>query len=366
METVHQENTLNPVKKMGKLRASYLLTIEGLELLKKDKQVLLFPVFSMLANIAVVIFFCILYWIFSGETGSIMHADASQDFSSLGYVVLLVLYLATAFVATFFQAGLTAIVDARINGKSLTFQEGMNIAKAHAEKIFLWSLVSATVGVILGLISERSKWLGKLVAFFLSATWGIITFFIVPALILEEGNVSDSIKSSAGTFKKTWGETIIINFGAGLFLTLVAFSGILVVGLSMALAPPSIQFFASRCMNTPKADILPTPSRRNLSWARSKKGNNPLLILSYGNSLHSSKSQYAPNMVSHDHLFYRGDDARVGGKHLFPKSGTVVRFRRFQHIHEHFQLLVLGQNRAFHAWGASRNAREPKRTLECG
>lgn len=221
-----------PSKKMGKWRASYLLTIEGLELLKKDKQVLLFPVLSALASLVVIVFFCILYWIFGEATGSIIHGDGSIEPSSLGYGTLLIVYLALAFVATFFQAGLTAIVDARINGGSMTFKEGMNAAKAHTEKIFLWSLVSATVGVVLGLISERAQWLGKVVAFFAGAAWGIITFFIIPALVLEKGKVSDAIKSSADTFKKTWGETIIVNFGAGLFLGLVAFSGIILfVGL---------------------------------------------------------------------------------------------------------------------------------------
>ncbi len=204
---------------MGKFRASYLLTIEGLELLKKDKQVLLFPIFSMVASIALLAIFCISYWLLGG------------NFHSINYGILLLFYLMSAFTVTFFQAGLTVAVDARINGRSMTFKEGMKAASAHAEKIFLWSLVSATVGVVLGLISNLSKWLGKLVAFFLSASWGIITFFIVPALVLEEGNVSGAIKSSADTFKKTWGETLIMNFSAGLFLFIIGFSGILFLAL---------------------------------------------------------------------------------------------------------------------------------------
>jgi hypothetical protein len=230
-----------PPKKMGKLRASYLLAIEGLELLKKDKQVVLFPIFSALASIVLLVIFCVLYWLLGGDINTVntVGADGVKDttfsLDPAGYAALLVLYLALAFVATFFQAGLTAIVDARINGKSMTFQEGVNRANAHLEKIFLWALVSATVGVILGLISEKSKWLGKIISFFLGATWGIVTFFIVPTLILEEGNVSDAIKSSAGTFKKTWGEAIVVNFGAGLFFGIAALLGIIIFGVIMAL-----------------------------------------------------------------------------------------------------------------------------------
>ncbi|MBI2120618.1 MAG: hypothetical protein HYT94_03275 [Parcubacteria group bacterium] len=222
-----------PPKKMGKLRASYLLTIEGLELLKKDKQVLLFPVFSALASIVILAVFCLLYWLFVGDFGAMEGGSESSEIGPFGYGILLVLYLLLAFVATFFQAGLTAVVHARINGANLTFKEGMSAASRKSDKIFLWALLSATVGVMLGFISERSQWLGKLVASLLGAAWGIITFFIVPALILEEGKVSDAIKSSAGTFKKTWGETLLVNFSAGLFLALVALLGIV---LSVAFA----------------------------------------------------------------------------------------------------------------------------------
>lgn len=222
-----------PPKKMGRWRASYLLTIEGLELLKKDKQVLLFPILSGLASFGIILLFCVLGFLFGGFGGA---EEGVADNTGIGYGIALLLYLGLAFVATFFQAGLTAIVDARINGRSMSFQEGVGVASAHAEKIFIWSVIAATVGVILGFISSRSKWLGKLVSFFLSAAWGIITFFIVPALILEEESLPNAIKSSANTFKKTWGETLIMNFSAGLFLGLVAFLGILFTGLLMTLA----------------------------------------------------------------------------------------------------------------------------------
>lgn len=237
-QEVAPDSTPSPVspKRMGKWRASYLLAIEGLELLKKDKQVLLFPVLSGMASIAALVFFCVLYWLLGGDFAADTPQNAGSQFGSMSYGVLLLLYLTLAFITTFFQSGLTAVVDARINGRSMTFKEGMHTAKAHGEKIFLWSLLSATVGVILGFISERSKWLGKLVASLFGAAWGIITFFIVPALILEGGNVSGAIKSSAETFKKTWGETLLVNFSAGLFFGLVAFLVIVCSGIFMAIS----------------------------------------------------------------------------------------------------------------------------------
>ncbi len=223
-----------PAKKMGKLRASYLLAVEGLELLKKDKQILLFPILSGLASLGLIVIFCVTAILFGGFAAHPSLLAAENN--GAGYGIMLLLYLSLAFVSAFFQAGLTAIADARINGKSMTFKEGMSIASAHGEKIFFWSVTAATVGVILSIISNSSKWLGRFIAFFFGAAWGIITFFIVPAIVLEDGGLLSAVKNSANTFKKTWGETLIVNFSAGLFFGLVALFGILIAGLLVAFA----------------------------------------------------------------------------------------------------------------------------------
>lgn len=57
--------------------------------------------------------------------------------------------------------------------------------------------------------------------YFLGAAWGVVTFFIVPVLILENKRLVDSIKDSAIIFKRTWGETLIMNFSTGLFFGVI-------------------------------------------------------------------------------------------------------------------------------------------------
>lgn len=228
-----------PVKKMGKFRASYLLTVEGFELIKKDKHIFLFPLLSLLANLTFLVIFFVGYFLITGSFDP-EKAERTSDFGYYGYIITFFFYLIGAFILAFFDAGLTLVVDARINGRSMTFEEGMDGAKAHIQKIFIWSLVSATVGIILKIISDKSKWVGKLVAALLHASWGIVTFFIVPALMLEEGKVSDAIKSSANTFKKTWGETIIINFSTGLFLGVLTLLTIIVFAIGIFVVAPFV------------------------------------------------------------------------------------------------------------------------------
>jgi len=137
------------------------------------------------------------------------------------YALIFVNYLCVAFIVTFFQAGLVAIVHARLRGERMGLGDGLRVAASHAGKIFLWSLLSATVGVVLNAVS-RSYAGGKIVAMFAGAAWTLVTFFIVPTLILEPGTIGQAIKRSTETFKRTWGETLAMNFSVGTFMTLIA------------------------------------------------------------------------------------------------------------------------------------------------
>jgi hypothetical protein len=217
-------------KKIGKIRASYLLTIESFELLKKDKEVMLFTVLSIVTNIIVCAIFvglALMVFFFTKDAAWMQDIKNNERLASgIGFGIFFLLYICIYFVTVFFEAGVVTIVYARINGQDLSFKDGLHNAQAHAGKLFAWALLAATVGMVLRYIAERSKLLGRLMAYFLGALWSIVTFFMVPTLILENAGIGESIKRSGATFKNTWGETLIINFSTSLFfgaLMLVAF-----------------------------------------------------------------------------------------------------------------------------------------------
>jgi hypothetical protein len=54
--------------------------------------------------------------------------------------------------------------------------------------------------------------------------WTLVTFLVLPILVIEGTGVKDALTRSASTFKRTWGENVIGNAGVGL----VGFVGILV------------------------------------------------------------------------------------------------------------------------------------------
>ncbi len=218
-----------PKKKMGKFKASKMIASASWNLLKKDKEMMLFPVVSAVINILFFVLMSVIY-LFAVMDGSFTteHVTGGVD-----YVFMFIFYVVSYFITVFFQAGIVAIAHGRINGRDLTFADGMNMAKKHSGKLFVWSMLSATVGMVLRAIAERSKLVGKIVVSLLGAAWSILSYFIVPALMLEDLSVTDSLKKSAGTIKRSWGETAIVSIGVGFIFAMLILLGFAVAFLSV-------------------------------------------------------------------------------------------------------------------------------------
>lgn len=254
MNTFENQQSTVPLRKLGKFSASLLMARESWRLLMKDKEVLLFPIMTALTFVTLIAIFAVVAWLLVGpeyiskffiSSEAEMNATVSEIPTYFYYGFIFILYLISYFIFTFFSVGLTAVVYERIKGGDLTFGGGIKVSSRIVGKIFIWSLISATVGVVLGAIAERSKWLGKIVVYFLGTAWNILTFFIAPTLLLDEVSVSKSIKNSGLIFKKTWGETLITGFSLGLFFGLLILgvfvtfglltTGAIVLGVGMAL-----------------------------------------------------------------------------------------------------------------------------------
>lgn len=223
---------------MGKFAASMAITRESWALLKQDKEIMWFPVISAIVSlIALIVMAGVFYYaVLGSDIEKIKQLE--NEAGALSYVILFVYYLVMFFIMNFFQAGIYIIAHGRFSGQDLSFSDGMNGATENIGKIFVWSAISATVGVILQFIADRSKLIGKIVSFLLGAAWGILTYFSLPSLIIGKTSVRDSFKESAAVIRKTWGETIIVNLGMNLFFMMLVFVG-LAVAIGIAVLIPT-------------------------------------------------------------------------------------------------------------------------------
>lgn len=217
---------------MGKFKASRIIVSESWNVLKQDKEMIFFPILSMVFSLVPFILLLTYYFfvVLKGSFANAENIDATTD--HYRYLVLLVYYMFAFFIVNFSQAGVFVIANARFNGQNLGFSEAFGVAMKNIGKIFAWSLISATVGVILNAISEKSNIVGKIVAGLLGAAWNIMTYFSLISLVIGQKSIKDSFKDSADVIRKNWGETIIVNFGAGLFFMAIIFiSFIVAIGI---------------------------------------------------------------------------------------------------------------------------------------
>lgn len=212
---------------MGKIGRSWQLMKTSISVLRKDKEIMIFPILSFIACAIILVSFFIGFWF--------LGLPSFDSIQWLWFVAVFLIYLFLYFIVIFFNTAIIACANIRLNGGDPTVADGLRIASRNIGRIFIWALISATIGMILQAIRQRGGWIGKLVAGIFGIAWTYVTFFIIPVLIYEKKGIASSIRRSASLFTQTWGETIIGTFGFGIIFVLLALLGVLPIILGYVL-----------------------------------------------------------------------------------------------------------------------------------
>lgn len=206
---------------MNRIKNSWNLLKASASVLSADKELILFPIVSSIGVIIVTLSFA-LPMFFAGVFEFIFSQVPGSQI--MGFIILFMFYVFQYFVIIFSNSALVGAAMMRLQGKDPGIRDGFRIAFQHIGSIFIYALISATVGVVLRTISERSNALGRFVISLIGLGWNIATFLVVPILVIEDVGPIDAIKRSVSLLKKTWGEQIVGNIGIGLIfgLTTVA------------------------------------------------------------------------------------------------------------------------------------------------
>ena len=213
---------------------SWEITKLSFNVMKQDKELLLFPILSgffSLLFLAVILFPSIISGLLKGSI---------PEFGAVHIIPFFMAYFVLSFITVFFNVCVVYTTKTRFEGKNATFGESIKFATSKIHLIFMWSLVSASVGMILRLIdnmAQKSAAAGKIIFRIINAIlgmmWSIITIFVVPAMVYNGLGPIDSIKKSVEVLKRTWGESLIRYYGLGLveFLFLIFGFLILILGI---------------------------------------------------------------------------------------------------------------------------------------
>ena len=143
------------------------------------------------------------------------------------YPVLFAFYFVNYFVIIFFNSALIGCAVLRFNGEEASLVDGLTIAANRLPQILAWALVSATVGFLLKLIESAHQRAGEFVSAILGTGWSIITYFVVPVLVVENMGPFAAIQRSCTLLRKSWGESLVGQVGIGLIMFLLLLPGIL-------------------------------------------------------------------------------------------------------------------------------------------
>jgi hypothetical protein len=212
---------------MGKFGTSWQLMKTSLGVLRKDKEIMLFPILSFFSCVIILLSFFAGFWF--------LGLPSMDTTPWLWVIVVFLLYFILFFIVIFFNTAIIACANIRLNGGDPTVSDGLRIASQNIGRIFLWAIISATIGMILQAIREKGGWIGRIVAGVFGIAWTYVTFFIIPVLIYEKKGMGSSIRRSASLFKQTWGETIIGTIGFGVVFFLLALLGIIPIILGLYL-----------------------------------------------------------------------------------------------------------------------------------
>jgi hypothetical protein len=195
------------------------LAKQSFNVLRMDKELLLFPLLSGISCLLVLGSFAAPLW--NSPYVNVIFNDHEIPKDPLAYAILFAFYTVNYFVIVFFNSALVACAIIRFKGGDPTLGDGLRAAANRAPQILAWALLSATVGVILRTIESYSEKVGQIAAALLGGAWSIATYFVVPVLVVEKVNPFEAVQRSFAVMRKTWGEALAAQFGIG-FITFLA------------------------------------------------------------------------------------------------------------------------------------------------
>lgn len=200
----------------GSMGNSLALMKASANVLKLDKELMVFPVMSGIASLLVIGSF-IAPIVVTGAGDVFANGDASY----LALSVMFLFYVVQYTIIFFFNSALVGAALIRLDGGDPTVGDGLAIASKRMGAILGYAVIAATVGMVLRMISERGGIFAKIASMIAGMAWTLATYLAVPVLVTKDIGPIDAIKESAAIFKRTWGEQVAGNFGLSWAMTLV-------------------------------------------------------------------------------------------------------------------------------------------------
>jgi len=216
---------------MNSISRGFRLAKASWQVVREDRELLWLPIISFFCSLIVMAVFAL------GALGIGLPENETSGVSPVLYALGFVMYVVLAFVSIYFNAAVIGTAMERLRGEDASIRDGLALARQHIGKIFVWAVITATVGMVLRSLQQRAGILGRILIGIVGIAWNVLTFFVVPVLLYEPTGVGEAIKRSGSLFRQRWGETFIGNGTIGLAIFVVSIPVLIVGGLITAVVP---------------------------------------------------------------------------------------------------------------------------------
>ncbi len=195
--------------------------------LQHDRELAVLPILGALASLAVVLAIGLPIWLSTDgidDGGS----SGSEPMLWIGGIIIL---LAITIITVFFNAAVVSGARERFSGGDPTISSAIKGAFSRLHVIVPWAILALTVGMIIRLIQSSDNIVARILGSLLNMAWGVLTFLVVPILVVEQTGPFQSLSRSGELLRHTWGENLIAQVGFGIIGFVAAIPGIIIIAI---------------------------------------------------------------------------------------------------------------------------------------
>lgn len=207
--------------------------------LKAHPKLLLFPILSGLAFFALVAAISASVFFGYGPENLQRLSETTRPNEPLIYVAGFAFYFVSTFIIVFFNAALVFCALEGIAGRTPSLGGGVGMAVQRLPQILAWTLVATTVGLLLSALQSflRDKLgiFGAILGGIGEVAWSVMTYFVVPVLVVDGASPVTAVKRSASILRQTWGESLGGAGGLGVISFLFFLPVVLLIAVVVAI-----------------------------------------------------------------------------------------------------------------------------------
>lgn len=192
---------------------AFTLTRASLRVIGEHRRLVVFPIVSGVATIAVIL---------ATALPIVGHVS-----SPVSWALIAVGYFVLSLITIFCNAALVHAANLALRGERATVAAGFRGAFARFGAIALWALISCTVTLLLRAL--RAVRLGELLEAILGVAWHITTYLVIPLIVVEHDSVPTALRRSKNLLRSTWGTNFSGTVGIGVALGLSALAGMAIL-----------------------------------------------------------------------------------------------------------------------------------------